>query len=347
MDILSFTGEQILAIQLERPDKLFDAKDLVHQARQLISKWHPDRHNNDDLSNKVFMHLKNLKEKGLEQLGSNTWRGPNSVLFTTADKKKFKIGYKVMHPFELGKVYIGYEKIVYVIDTQFEKLFDNAINQIKSIRYPNDKFKTEFEKYLPSIVSIQKDTSIGHVLVLNKTKDVILLKDLIDYLPDNKILPRHVAWILNSILNTICFLDHIGININAISVSNIFVSPEYHSTLLLNGWWYATKQDAKLLALPLDVLDVLSSKIMTEKSSKLSHNLITLRALGLECLGDKTKTGSMLLKDPTVPKELLGWLRSPPTNSPVTDFELLGKALHQAWGKREFVNFDVDISKIY
>jgi len=348
MDITLLTAIDILAIPLERPDKLFKQDDVVGQYRAFVSKWHPDRNGDSELSNKVFCHLKELKEKALEQIGENTWKGAGIVMFLSEEKKLFKIHYSIMHEFELGKMYIGHTKIIYVIDKQHEELFHNALIKIKTIHYPNSKFKEEFPKFMPAVHKILWHTSIGHVLVLDKTKDVVLLKDLLEFLPDKKIPPKHVAWMCNSVLNSMCFLNHIELNLNGISSSTIFISPQYHSTCLFGGWWYATKTNSKLVALPTDVLNVLTSKnLMKDKISTSENNLIALRALALECLGDRTKTGSMLLKDPTVPKEFLNWLRSPPAETPIKDYLLLEDALFQAYGKRTFVNFDIDVTKIY
>lgn len=348
VDILTLSAEQILAIPAERPDKLFNEKEVVQQARSLISKWHPDRNAGSEESTKVFKHLKHLKEKALEQIGLNTWKGKGSIMFLAEDRKMFRMQFSLMHEFELGKMYIGHTKVIYVLNNEYEDFFRNAIVSIKRIHYPSTKFKEEFPKFLPDIHHIMWNTSIGHVLVMNKTKDVVLLKDLLDYFPERKLPVKHVAWICNSILNTMCFLNHIDINLNAISTSTVFVSPQYHSSVLMNGWWYATKCGGKLVALPSDVLEVLTSKsLLKEKLSTSENNLIALRALALECLGDSSKVGSKFLKDDTVPKEFLGWLRSSPFKSPIDDYIALEEALHKAWGKRTFIDLPVDISKIY
>jgi hypothetical protein len=230
IDLDSLSASDILAIPKNRPDKLFNPVDIITQHRKIKSKWHPDRNKSPDAT-KVFQHLNELKETALEQLGMGTWNGPNEILFYTNDKKKMVFKYRRFHEIEVGKLYIGRKFLMYVIDQNFKPLFENAQKQIGAIHYPLDKFKDEFTRYMPDIIFSGVDCSIGHVFVMKKTEDVVLLQDLIDHL-GGKIPPKHVAWIVSSLLNTNCFLNYINLNHNGLTTTNVFVSPQYHSTCI-------------------------------------------------------------------------------------------------------------------
>ena len=346
-EVLSYSNAAIMAIPKDRPDKLFDVDHVAEQGRKLYSKWHPDRCKEPN-ADKVFAYIKELKETAISQIGLGDWRGAGK-LYYSVDSKTYKFSYRHMRPFELGKMYIGNTKLLFVLDKDHRNLFDNAVRMMKTgIKYPKDKFKDQFERYMPKIVNVSKGSTIGDVIVLEKTDELVLLKDLLDSLPDRKLPPRHVAWIISSTLNTMCFLHVIGINSNAITSSNMFISPPHHTTVWLSGWWYATANEDRLLALPGELTSFLPSKVLVDKVSKLSHNLLALRAMALEALGDPSKTGSVFLKNPgDIPKPMLDWLRSTPADSPIKEYELWGEALTGAWGKRKYVDLQVNLNEIY
>lgn len=345
IDFATLSAAEILAIPNNRPDKLFDPVDIITQHRKLKSRWHPDRNKSPDAT-KVFQHLNELKEIALEQLGMGTWVGPNKILFYTKDKKKMVFKYRRFHEIEVGKLYIGYNTLMYVIDQNFTPLFDNATKRLGAIHYPLAKFKDEFTRYLPEVVFSEADCSIGHVFVMKKTEDVILLQDLIDHL-GGKIPPKHVAWIVSSLMNTACFLNHIDLNHNGLTTTNVFVSPQYHSCCIFGGWWYSSTVNGRLLALPRELINKLPASVLTDKVSKVEHNLIGLFTLALACLGDTSGTGSKLLTNSDIPAEFLAHLQNYPSNDVIDEYGKWRRTLEKVWGPRKFINLDVKSSDIY
>lgn len=345
--VTEFTAEEILAIPKNRPDKLFNAATLSEESKKFFSIWHPDRSKHDDAT-KVFQKIKELKELGLEQLGLGEWQGPNELVFKDSNKKVFKFKYRIMHNFELGKMYIAKTKVLYFIKPEFDILFNNALRQLtSSLKFTTPDFKDAFKIYFPNIVFSGKNEVGELVLVVDKSTEMLLLKDLLNFMPDNKLPVKHVAWVISSLLNSLCYLNYIGLNHNAISSNSMFINPSKHSIHWLGGWWYTTAINDRLLALPQEIISILPSKLMSDKESKVVHNLTAIRALGLECLGDKTKVGSVFLKNPEIPAPILTWLRSSPPTSSVEDYELWGEALTSAWGKRKFIDLNIDINQIY
>ncbi len=343
--ITTLSMEAILAIPITSPEKLFTKIGLKLELKQLYKKWHPDI-NPDIDTNKLCSHFQALAKEAQKKIDNNNWNGPAELEFV-ADGKTFRLSYKKMHTFELGKIYISSTKICYVIDPEFEDLFRNGIKSIQSIKYPNKKFEDEFKKFVPNIVKVAANADIGHVLVLDKTEDVVMLQDLLDYLPDQKMLPRHVMWVMSSLSNLLCFLEFNKIAHLGISTQTVFVSPEYHSCMIYGGWWYSRPNEEKMIAIPVQLATILPSSVFVDKLAKTQYDRFLVKAIGLASLGDKTLTGSTLLKTAVVPKPILDWLRATPSNTSVIEYSNWDKALTEGFGKREFVKFDINPNNIY
>lgn len=345
MDTLTLSAEQILAIRKDDPERLFSFDGFEHEFKVLRSKWHPDRAISSKAT-EVFKHVMDLAETARTRITNNTWNGKAPITFTTSRGKKFRIQYRRTREFELGRMYIGTNYVMYVLDPEFADLFDNAVRSIKSIRYPDDKFKAEFARFLPKIRLEDKETSIGPVLVLEKTTDVVLLQDLIDHL-SGSIDPRHVAWITGSLYNIVTFFGHIGICHNSILPTTVFVSPEYHSVQLLGGWWYSTKKGDRLIALPSDLLKVLPSEVLNAKTANTLYDRQATKSVAIACLGDATMAGSKLLANKEIPNAMLTWLRLPPGTNAIKEFEGWYDMLEKCFGKRKFVKFNVKVDEVY
>lgn len=347
-DIKTLSSTEILSIAKDRPEKLYSKDNIESEFGTLRRFWHPDR-NKDTKANEVFNHITNLHKLGIQLITQNIWNGPASIEFITAEGKTFRIHYKKMHQFELGNLYISSTKICYILKPEFETLFVNGINMLQNqVKYPHKKFEDEFKKYMPNIILIAKGSNIGHVLVLEKTEDVVMLQDLLDYLPDNKLDPKQVAWIISSLSNILCFFEkvcdvaHLGL-----STKTIFVSPKFHSSCVYGGWWYSRPNDTKLLALPSMLANILPSSVLVDKRAKLTYDRMLVKAIGLFCMGDKSMTGSTLVRNPDIPKPVLKWLRAIPTDSSVKEYSNWINQRDEGFGKRKFIELIVDVNNIY
>ncbi len=344
IDIKQLSADQIL--DFKTPEQLFSKENIDHEWKILRSLWHPDKNKQLD-AEQVFTHIKKLLKQANLAISTNTWKGAANIEIISSDGAKFIIKYKKMHIFELGMMYIGITKICFVLKPEYEKLFDNGIRTIQNqIKYPAQKFKDEFERYMPKVVKVLKNTNVGHVLVLEKTSDLVLLQDLLDY-TGGQLTSRHTAWIISSLCNILCFFElnkivHLGLSSNS-----LFISPKHHSVCVYGGWWYAKENDSKMLAIPSTLATILPSNIFVDKLAKFKYDRQLVKAIGLLSLGDKMMTGSSLLKNPDIPKPMLDFFRS---QSNITSFEMYehwSKVLDASFGKRTFVNLDVDINKIY
>jgi hypothetical protein len=343
-DPMDLSAEQLLAIDISAPEKIFTLDKFEFEFRKLRRKWHPDV-NASEQANEVFVHIMNLAETAKGRIATDSWNGRASLKFTTASGKTFRFQYRKFRAFELGRMYIGTHKVVYVIDGENEDLYRNGIRMIESIRYPNDKFKKEFSRFLPNIV-LKEKTDVGYVVVMDKPEGAVLLQDLIDYMSD-PIDPKHVAWVTSSLYNTVTFLDHVGICHNSILPTTVFIDPKNHALFLLGGWWYATKKGDKLKAIPSELTKVLPSKVFDDKIASSTYDRQAVKCVAISCLGDSTLVGSRLLTNKEIPNAMLTWLRTPSGDDSVEEYEGWYKVLEKSFGKRKFVELNVDINEIY
>ncbi len=343
--VLKLSAEEILKINIDDPEKLFSRNDFDAEFDKLRLKWHPDR-NANSLAKDVFIRIMELVESAKGKIQTDTWNGCSSVKFTIKSGKTYRFSYAKFRPFELGKMYISSKYIAYVVDGENKDLFDNAVKAIKGMKYPQAKFKQEFKKLMPEIVQAE-ESDIGYVMVLKKPKGAILLEDLIDFLPNQTLPPKHTAWVVSSMYNIAMFLDHIGITHNSILASTVFVNPKEHTCYLLGGWWYSAKTDTKLKAIPSELTRVLPKELFDDNIANTCYDRQSIKAMAVKCLGDLSLIGSKLLFDKDLPKPMVNWVRSTSKGSAFDEYKGWDEALKSSYGKRKFTKFTVDISQLY
>jgi hypothetical protein len=345
MDKLDLDG--ILAIPINRPDKLFTPDGIELQYRRLRSKWHPDK--NDGLNtNEVFIHLTTLYESAVELLANNEWPNNSTLVITDSNtNKKYNFKYLSVSNFELGKVYVGKNYVAYVGQSAYATLFDNAVKRITAVKYPNSELKSQFQPLLPDLVSYIPKSNLGCVLILKKPASTVMLADLVHHMAG--FLPeRHTAWVIGATSNIVCFLDktqqitHLGI-----TPTNVFVDPTTHACYLLGGWWYATSHNQKMLGMPATLLNNVSPIDIADKKARCKYDQIAIRLLAFFCLGDLSLTGSRLIKNPSVPKPLLQWLRSQPTNDSVAGYASWSEARDASFGTPKFIDLNITTDDVY
>ena len=124
-DILSF----------KMPEKLFTELEIHSEYKTLAKIWHPDVSTNKDAEN-VFKHIGILYQEGLDKINNKTWNfDENTFMLKTTSGKTFKIKFQLKREFELGTEYILHESIIYIIKKINKDLFDNAIRNIRKIKY--------------------------------------------------------------------------------------------------------------------------------------------------------------------------------------------------------------------
>lgn len=343
-DNLKLSAEEILQIDYQNPEKIFSLDNFTKEFFRLRKQWHPD-YNPHPRANEVFQHLMLMAETAKGRIVSNTWNGRASLQYTTTADKTFRFKYTSMREIDVGKMYIGKRHVIYVIEGKNKDLYDAGVKAIKGIKYKEKKMENQFKPLLPKIIQ-SAETDIGHVLVLDKPKNAVLLQDLLDFLPDNTLHPKHTAWVISSMYNIAMVLNHLGITHNSILASTIFVDPSEHACYLLGGWWYSVKENTKLKAVPSELIKALPKKLFADKLAKTCYDRQAIKAVGINCLGDSTLGGSKLLFSKDVPKQMVNWLRTPSLDSALNEYDGWINALENSYGERKFIEFTTDISQL-
>lgn len=340
-DVSKFSAAEILATS--SPESLFtgDVEIAEQEYRKLSQLWHPDRNPTAD---GVFAQVNVLYHQALDKLKAGTWHTPGLFIIKDLSGKKFQVRYLKHHPFELGDLFIGQHLITYLIHKDAADLFQNAKRAIKSFKYANAKMESEMSRYLPQIHA-ENETEDYHVLVIKKTPDLILLRDLLAH-QKGKVDPKHVAWIMSRLYNLACYLKHAGITHNSIGLDSFYVSPQHHSGALLGGWWYSTPANSKLIAVPTRTMTYAPHGLTSKKVADFHIDSELIRATGRELLGDGG--GSKLLTDPKIPNALLNWLRVAGTGDAFREYEDWYKVvLKDSFGEHRFVELKVNSSDVY
>lgn len=333
----------LLALPMDEPERLFSSDVTAAKAeyRALAGYWHPDR-NDDVRATDVFQHVMSLHRAAEERRAAGIWRKPGLLVLKAVDGQTFEMRWRKRRRLEVGEVLIAPLSVVYLVDKAHRDLFEAAIARMKNLRYANDAMKAEFSRYMPT-VRLTFETADQLVMVLDKTHDVVLLADLVEHL-GGRLEARHGAWILSSLLNIACYLAWTGMTHNAISMETVFVSPRYHSALLLGGWWYADRIGDPLRAAPGRSVAAAPADLLTAKKADPRLDLQCIRLLGREVLGDPA--GNRLVSA-GVPQAVADWLRYATSGSPQEDYKTWAKARDAGFGPPRFIPLDVDPEHVY
>jgi hypothetical protein len=330
---MSLTAEAILAIPMTAPFRLFpkDAKERHNQFKTLAKIWHPDAGGRPE----VFAHISALYDAAENPK-------PTSILsFISRDGRKYNLQYKKIHRFELGSLAIGQNIAVFIIERAHEDLVLNGLRAIGSIRYPDNRMKEQHARFVPFVERVI-ETDTQQVIVVRKTPDTVLLRDLITHL--GVLDPKHVAWIVSSLLNLNCFYEISGFCHNGLSVDTVFVSPQFHAAFPIGGWWYALDVGKTMKHLPPGSHALAPRDVLRTKKADHRIDLESIRAIARACLADSAG-GSLIT---SLPKPLSEFLRLPAPKSPLKDYEHWEKVLVDSYGPRRFLKLPIDpASDIY
>lgn len=317
-------------------DDLFtnDPAKAKAEYRIYAKEIHPDICK-DERSEDAMRKLNGLYKQATDCFASHTWVRSNCVVLTEKLGKSISIKYRTKTDFELGTRYVCDLAVCYVFKPEAKRFADNAVRQIKSLKYKDDKMKQEMARFMPEI-KIDTDLTDGsHILVLGKTIDLIPL-DLVLKECGDLIDARHAAWIISRLCNLSCYLSYCNLSHNGLTPFNLFVSPQYHSVVLLGGWWYAVPIGTKMIG---TTKDVYKNMPTVTKTSKCGHQTTDYEAI--------KAVGRMLTNDKTIPDAMKRWLNAGSPDDAVELFKRWDKALNQAFGKRKFVKLEIDPATIY
>lgn len=341
MKQMDLTADQIR--KMTRPEQLYtgDREQATKEYKVLRSKWHPD-HSGDGV---VFHTVTSLYDQAMLKLELGTWEPDGMIQVSTRTGNKYELKYQSRRAFELGEVYSAPTKVVYMLRPDEADLAVRAERIVKTLRYADATMTAEYDRYMPH--QIMRSTLMdGHEMVVyDKTRDVFPLRDVLDHF-GGKLPVRHVAWILSRVYNILSYFRYTDVVHNDISVDSLWISPKFHSILVLGGWWYAAKDNEKMVALPKRTIDVVPPDLIKGEKAKCQFDTYMARTLACELLGDRM--GSRLLMDKDIPAPMLNWIRGPGTKDPVKEYmDWYNKCLIESFGERKFVEMKVTVDDLY
>ena len=314
-----------------------DEDKIKTKYKELVKEWHPDTNSNPEASN-VFAKINELYNRALKLLKNGQWEKTNYILISKTDGKKIALNYDTYFNFELGTCYVTRTKLIYLLDNDKEKYYNNAIHRINNLQYKDKKMEEDLSRFFPKIYQTFKTINGEYGIVLEKTEDVYPLKNVFEYF-NGKIDDRHVAWIISRLCNLTCYLKYSGLVHNCINLNNCFVSPKYHSILLLGGWWYSTKEDENMIGTTKDIFSIMSVSAKSSKKSQVLTDLESVKLLGRQLLGE-TNCRKLSL-DSSIPKPFINLLIGGSGDNSYEEFTKWDKALSDSYGKRKFINMEI------
>lgn len=341
---MSYTTSEIL--KMEEPGELFsdNIKTIKDEYVELAKIYHPDRNKNSELANDVMAKIGEYYTKCLEMIDSGIYIKPGSIKLKSKDGKLYEVKYRISHSFELGTIYVGNTVVLYLINNEYKNLFENLSGIEKRFTFADEKMKSEFERYLPRVIGKFETLDSRFGIVVKKTPDMLTLKDVLNYY-DGKMPVRHVAWIISSLMNLVCYINYTGMSHNSISLDTYFISPKLHSGSLLGGWWYSVPLGDKMLGVTEKTYSIMPPQVKSKKNGDILTDLESIRLIGRELLGDRN--GTRLLESSDVPDPMVSWLRSVASGKASEEYSKWSDILYQSFGKRKFVKMEFDEDKLY
>lgn len=322
---MDLTAGDILA--LRKPEDLYpgDVEKAKHLYRQLSQRWHPDKGGNQV----VFARVSELYHEALNRLSRGVWEGSAVLTFLCADRTTQHFAIRASSPFELGQSLVGDDHVSYLLDKKHLAFVGTAMRWSKRFTYVNDRMRQEFTKYLPQHVLYYPLADGRHLIRMDKRADLLRLRDIVTHV--GTLDPKHIAWIVSSLLNLACYLSYADIVHQDISPDTVFISPTSHNVALLGGWWHATRRGAKMATIPRRTFDLLPFKVKISKLASSQIDLELIRATARECL------------TPGLTHPVAKWIQEVSRGHAVEQYESWVKML----GERKFTKLPLNADIVY
>lgn len=319
-------------LNIKDPELLFTKENIESEFRALAKKYHPDVGGDTE----IFSHINYLHTLGLEKLAKGSWEIPGVVEFTSISGG----GFRLKHEYKLeSKAVTTYYSNTVVAYSFAMQAFYQKYREF-NFKYPNKDFETEFSKYLPKPSQFIQ-TSDHYIVIVPKTIEVVPLSGIKALYPAG-LDPKHVAWIMSSLHNLLCYLEYTGLTHLAINLDTYFISPEHHTGLLLGGWEYSTIAGQEITYVPKDTYNLLGGELRKDKTARIELSGKLIKVIGRQLMGD-----FMSKKNHPELTPMIDWLLAMTSQSPQEQFKCWDKVLKDTFGKRKFIKFEVDNNELY
>ena len=288
--------------------------------------YHPDA-DSTDIAKKIYGIIQEI----YNPVGSSHCTASVDESFIFRDKRTGK-GFEINNPVVINNgtcmVYHTATKVVLRFEKKFQKFYEQYIRNVGLLKYADEKMEKQFKNKFPKIEKQFESTDGDFVILMNKTAEVLNLGIVVaSYEKIKTPFPeKHAAWIMNRLFNHAQYMYFSNKVFNGFSLSDLWVSPEFHTVLLLNGWEYTTMVGDKMLGCPKEVFNLLPVEARDKHISLTATDLECIKAIGRELFRDS--------KAHNVKDYFDKGLQS---DKPLEEWDLYGKAVKADFGKREFV----------
>lgn len=261
---------------------LFTKNNFKAEYIALMKLYHPDRYRASD-ADKICAKINALYEEAKVHINDDTWGDESNIIYISLKngrKKRIKYLYQGIN--ENGEYYIGNTIVIFSFTKK--KFFDNYLSSVKQIKYVDNKVKDYFERFMPEIIDNFISADDKYYIIIRKTSDVYPLELVKDIFKQKE----HAAWLSTRLFNLSAFLSTTGLVHNGISISNIFVSLEFHGASLLGGWQYAVSEGSKMIGTNKQVYSIMSPSIKANKLADYNTDTMAIKNIICRLLGGKT-----------------------------------------------------------
>ena len=305
---------------------------LRKEYRMYAKKFHPDVYG----SNQIMQKIAELYNQALRDIEANRWSETNTIYFRHIDtNKNYRLRFWKEYKFYFGKCYVSPTIVAYFFETKYKKYYDNYLKMYKVIRYKDDKMKDYFSITMPNVIEFGK-SNIGYFIILRKEFDVVPLKEVLN-LYGGTIDCCHAAWITTRLNNLLCLFTINRIVHNDITIDNLFINPQNHVVYIYGGWWYSVEVNTKLLGMSTDIFNIIPYNIKKTKVADFSIDIGSVKRI-CRIICNKQIGFKIPIKD---------WYSCGFNNDAFGNLRKWDTAIENAYGKRRFVNMNVNIARLY
>lgn len=337
MNFEKYNSEKIL--MTSNPGDIFTQEGLKQEYRDLVKFWHPDV-NEDPKAGEVIKKINELYNLAKEQIVSGTWVSTGRIKIP--GKKSVYINYLFTYDFPFGKAYICKNSLIYHFKKDYIKFADNYMNRVSGLKYADSNMRDRMRYFIPSMYDTI-DVDDGKLILLDKNPRLIRLRDMLDYF-GGKLDNKHVAWIISSLLNILCFIQYNNLSNNGIDLDSYYIDPTDHNGTLYGGWWFSVNLSDSLIGASREVFDVSPKRVKDAKIGSIETDIESVKLVGRCLLGDRYLMDRNIVSE--TPSLLVEYLREPALKTAYAEYERWENIKSKAY-KREFVKMNIDSKEVY
>ena len=99
-----------------------DIEDIKNKYVELMKIYHPDLNGQEKEYIEITKKINSLYKQAEENIIKGVWSKPGFMKLKCINGKYYTMNFRISHTFELGKMYIGNDLILYLIDEKYERM---------------------------------------------------------------------------------------------------------------------------------------------------------------------------------------------------------------------------------